>query len=104
MSNNDIPQNPQLFLDELGEDFDVSLSNLCLGNDTNGALIRDLNQVISTLSDSVKVESIEREDIATDFTDSRVIQRTPLTPERFLFLFSKLSFFIIFIFAILISI
>ncbi len=93
MSNNEIPHNSQLFLDELVEDFDVSLSNLCLGNDTNGALIRDLNQVISTLSDNVKVETIEREDIARDFTNSRIIQRNPLTPERFLFLCPKLSFF-----------
>lgn len=82
-ADNSQPSN-QLFLDELVQDFDISLSGLCSGCDVNGSLMRDLNQVISSLGDNVKVEAIDNEDNARDSTDALINQRTPLlSPERY---------------------
>ena len=61
-----------LFLDELVQDFDISLSGFGCDNN-NVSLIRDLNQVISTLGDNIKVETIEvGEENAQDSHEAQV--------------------------------
>ncbi|XP_054158785.1 upstream-binding protein 1-like [Oppia nitens] len=64
-------ENP-LFLDDLVQDFDISLSGFGCDN-TNVSLMRDLNQVISTLGDTIKVETVDHidDDDAQDSTDAQ---------------------------------
>ena len=71
-----------LFLDELVQDFDISLSGFGCDN-TNVSLIRDLNQVISTLGDNmVKVEAVDNDEAVDAHESHAHIKYFRTIPER----------------------
>lgn len=70
-----------LFLDELVQDFDISLSGFGCEN-TNVSLIRDLNQVINTLGDNIKVEAVDNEEAQDPHESPTHLKYFRTLPER----------------------